>query len=500
MKSSIRDFMGKPCILFTHSYFLRFDPKEFKAMMPYPPLGTMYAASYLRSLGYSVALHDTMLRQREDEINASLLAHNPQIVVIYDDGFNYLTKMCLSRMREAAFSMTKLAKDFGSATIVFSSDASDHVEEYIRNGADYVICGEAELTLGELVAHIIGKSSSAQAHDIHGIAFMENGSLVRTLKRKALDTLDDLPLPAWDLVDLDLYRQTWRRNHNYFSLNLVTTRGCPFHCNWCAKPIYGQVYHSRSPENVVQEMKLLKETARPDHIWFADDIFGLKPGWVRRFDEIVNDQDAIIPFKCLSRVDLLLEEDNIRHLKHAGCESVWVGAESGSQKILDAMEKGTTIEQIREATRLLRSSGIRVGFFLQFGYPGETREDIDRTIAMVKECMPDEIGISVSYPLPGTKFYDRVKSQLAEKHNWVVSQDLDLMFAGTFIPDFYRVLHRIVHKKFSIWRGQAEMQTLLRNPGSMRRQNLRHVAGMMYHGVTLPIIQRKLRSLEKVKS
>ncbi len=492
--------MNKSRILFTHSYFLRFDPKEFRAMMPYPPLGTLYAANYLRSLGYSVALHDTMLRQHEVELNTSLQAQKPEIVVIYDDGFNYLTKMCLSRMREAAFTMTRLAKDFGSTIIVFSSDATDHAEDYIGHGADYVICGEGELTLGELVAHIVTKSPPSLAHAIHGIAFKEYGELVRTSKRKPLVNLDDLPFPAWDLIDLELYRNAWMKNHNYFSLNLVTTRGCPFHCNWCAKPIYGQVYHSRSPENVVQEMKLLNVTIHPDHIWFADDIFGLRPGWIREFDEIVNAQDALIPFKCLSRVDLLLQEDTVQHLKHSGCQTVWVGAESGSQKILDAMEKGTTVQQIRDATRLLRSAGIRIGFFLQFGYPGETREDIDKTIAMVKECMPDEIGISVSYPLPGTTFYDRVKSQLAKKQNWVVSQDLDLMFAGTFVPDFYRVLHRFVHKNFSIWRGQAEVRAMLRDPRTMRRQGLRHIAGMMYHSVTLPIARRKLRTLERIEA
>jgi anaerobic magnesium-protoporphyrin IX monomethyl ester cyclase len=395
--------------------------------------------------------------------------------------------------------MTRLAKAFGSAVIVFSSDATDHAEEYIQHGADFVICGEAEVTLGELVAHLTGSSAFSSARNIPGIAFLEHGIFVKTPQRKALEDLDALPFPAWDIVDLELYRSTWKKKHGYFSLNLVTTRGCPFHCNWCAKPIYGQVYHSRSPENVVQEMKFLKRTACPDHIWFADDIFGLKPGWTKKFDEVVNAEDAVIPFKCLSRVDLLLQEENIRNLRHAGCQTVWVGAESGSQKILDAMEKGTTVQQIREATCKLRATGIRVGFFLQFGYPGETKVDIEKTISMVKECMPDEIGVSVSYPLPGTTFYDRVRSQLSEKQNWVVSQDLDLMFAGTYVPDFYRILHRVVHKNFSIWRGQREVHELFFNPGDFRRLNLRHMVGMIYNSLTLPVEQRRLQALERLR-
>lgn len=485
-------------ILLTHSYFLRFDPKEFKAMMPYPPLATLYAASYLRTLGFEVALHDTMLRDHENEITAAINDSRANIVIIYDDGFNYLTKMCLTRMREAAFAMTRLAKEQGCIVVVFSSDATDHAEEYIDHGADFVICGEAELTLAELASHLTGRSTFSSPKEIHGLAFMENGILIRTPKRTVLVDLDVLPFPAWDLVDFTTYRAWWQRHHGYFSLNMVTTRGCPFHCNWCAKPIYGQVYHSRSPENVVQEMIHLKHTAHPDHIWFADDIFGLKPGWIARFDEVVNSEKAIIPFKCLSRVDLLLQEDNIRHLKRAGCNVVWVGAESGSQKILDAMEKGTTVEQIRHATKKLRGSGIRVGFFLQFGYPGETKEDIGKTLDLVRDCMPDEIGISVSYPLPGTKFYERMKNQLSEKKNWTVSQDLDLMFPGEFVPDYYRILHRVVHKKFSVWRGQKDLLGFLLKPSSLRIDILRHIAGMIYYSLTLPIDQGKLVALERV--
>ena len=478
-------------VLLTHSYFLHFDPKEYRAMMPYPPLGTLYAAAYLRSRGISVALHDVLLSTREDEIVAAIERHRPGIVVIYDDCFNYLTKMCLSRMREAAFAMARLAKDQGCTVVIFSSDATDHIDEYLARGADYIICGEAERTLAELVEHLSGTSGKTPVQ-IEGLAFRDGNVVRRTSRRPVLDDLDALPFPAWDLVDLERYRMAWDGRQGYFSLNMVTTRGCPFHCNWCAKPIYGQVYHSRTPRNVVQEMLFLKETANPDHIWFADDIFGLKPGWITEFDEAVNRTGAKIPFKCLSRVDLLLKEDNIRHLKSAGCRTIWIGAESGSQKILDAMEKGTTVEEIHAATELLHRIGIRVGFFLQFGYPGETRGDIDKTLQMVKRCRPDDIGVSVSYPLPGTPFYERVKAQLGDKQNWVDSQDLHLMFSGEYPADFYRVLHRVVHKKFIIWRGVRAAQTMLTRPATINRRSIRLVGSMFYHGMTLPWDLRKL--------
>ncbi|MGH2576043.1 MAG: B12-binding domain-containing radical SAM protein, partial [Ignavibacteria bacterium] len=260
--------------------------------------------------------------------------------------------------------------------------------------------------------------------------------------------LDILPFPSWDLVNVNRYKELWHKHNGHFPMNLVTTRGCPFHCNWCAKPIYGQVYNSRSPENVAAEMKMLKEKYSPDHIWFCDDIFGLKPGWVAKFDEIVNNSYAKIKFKCLSRVDLLLEENNIEHLASAGCESVWVGAESGSQKILDAMDKGIKVEQIYEARKLLKKKNIKTCFFLQFGYTGETIKEIDMTMKIVRDLMPDDIGISVSYPLPGTKFYERVASQMGKKKNWINSDDFEMMFDGEYTSDFYRVLHKKVHKEF----------------------------------------------------
>ncbi len=485
-------------VLFTHSYFLRFDPKEQRALMPYPPLGTLYAASYLRQRGFSVALHDVMLATNEEEIIPAIEHHRPTLLLIYDDQFNYLTKMCLSRMREAAFTMTRLAKERGCLVAIFSSDATDHLDDYFTHGADYVLCGEAEQTAAELVEILLGRKQGVPG-DIKGLAFRENGSVRQTPKRELVSNLDELPFPAWDLVDFNRYRSAWNHRHGYFSLNIVTTRGCPFHCNWCAKPIYGQVYHSRSPENVVKEMKQLKQLANPDHIWFADDIFGLKPGWVARFAEVVNREHAIIPFKCLSRADLLLKEDNIRHLKNAGCQTVWIGAESGSQRILDAMEKGTTIEQIHEATRILHRTGIRVGFFLQFGYPGETRVDIEKTLRIVRECSPDEIGVSVSYPLPGTRFHESVKAQLGTKQNWVNSGDLDMMFAGEYHPDFYRTLHRVVHKKFSVWRGMKASKQMITQPLHIGRRSLRSVASMLYHGMTLPLELLRLQHLERLQ-
>ncbi len=414
----------------------------------YAPLGTLYAAAYVQQKGYTAAVFDTMLADSEEDLRSSLEKHQPKYMVIYDDTFNYLTKMCLTRMREAAFRMSEIAKDFGCTVIVSGSDSVDHLEKYFLHKVDFAICGEGEQTLGELLDYLHSSSAAEAPGNICGLAYMQSGTITRTAPRKVLKELDTLPYPAWELIDLANYRELWLKHHGYFSMNLVTTRGCPFHCNWCAKPVYGQVYNSHSPAYIAGQIKLLREKYSVDHIWFCDDIFGLKPGWVTKFDKTVNEMNVRTPFKCLSRADLLLKEDNISHLAAAGCESVWMGAESGSQKILDAMDKGTTVEEIYEATRLLKKHGIKTCFFLQFGYTGEAMPEINATIKMVNDLMPDDIGISVSYPLPGTKFYDRVSSQMKKKHNWELSDDFEMMFDGTYSTEFYRVLHARVHKEY----------------------------------------------------
>jgi len=248
-------------------------------------------------------------------------------------------------------------------------------------------------------------------------------------------------------------------------MNLVTTRGCPYHCNWCAKPIWGQRYNSRSPENVVAEIKWLKSQYHPDHIWFADDILGLKPGWIERFAILLREADAIIPFKCLQRADLI-DENTAAALKAAGCLTVWVGAESGSQRILDAMDKGDSVDDMYNAAAQLKGVGIEIGFFLQFGYPGETREDIRQTIRMVREAAPDDIGISVSYPMPGTKFFERVKTELGDKQNWIDSEDLAMLYRGPYPQEFYRILHARIHHEFRLrkaWR-RRDLSRLIRAP------------------------------------
>jgi len=481
-------------ILFSHSYFLRFDPKQWRMGQPYAPLGTLYAAALMREKGHAVSLFDTMFVENPEEIKDAIEEHKPDILVIYDDGFNYLTKMCLTNMRDAAFKMMKLAKEKNCIVIVSSSDSTDNCEKYLNEGADFILIGEAELTLSELTSAL--QSDWYDFSLIQGIAYKRNDTLVKTPGRKVMQDLDSLPMPAWDLADIELYRSYWMKSSGYFSMNMGTTRGCPFKCNWCAKPIYGNRYNSRSPGNVVKEIKFLREKYHFDHIWFCDDIFGLKPGWVTEFAELINNEKIGFKFKIQSRADLLLQEDNIQSLALAGCENVWIGAESGSQKILDAMDKGISVAQIKTATTLLKKKGIQPSFFIQFGYPGESKEDIKNTISMINELLPHSIGVSVSYPLPGTRFYEKVKNELEKKANWTDSDELKLMFINTYQPAFYKQLHRYVQRNHRMHMSVDYVKRSFRQM-SLSPFLLKKLLSIFYYLPGIFIAKLKLSALEK---
>jgi radical SAM superfamily enzyme YgiQ (UPF0313 family) len=484
-------------VLFGQAYFLRFDPKLWDAQQPYAPLGTLYAAASVRQRGYSVALFDAMLAESEIDWTTSLALHRPRFAVIYEDSFNYLSKMCLLRMREAAMTMMAAARSQGATVIVAGSDASDHPELYLNGGADLVVCGEGEITLGEALDKLSGRIVQPLA-TISGLCLRApDGQLLRTPSRPIVRELDSLPDPAWDLVDVEQYRRLWMERHGYFSMNIVTTRGCPYHCNWCAKPIYGQRYTTRTPQHVASEIESLLKLYRPDHLWIADDIFGLKPGWIEQFASIVAERRSIVPFKCLMRADGVTES-TARALRHAGCRTVWIGAESGSQRVLDWMEKGTRVDQIETAARRLHAEGIEVGFFLQFGYPGETFDDITLTLDMVRRCRPDDIGVSVSYPLPGTTFYERVKADLGEKQNWIDSGDLAMMYHATYRPDFYRALHTLVHAEFRQRRALDLLATCGRRPYLLVRPRVaRELAAGLLQAVRRPGLKRKVEALAR---
>jgi anaerobic magnesium-protoporphyrin IX monomethyl ester cyclase len=426
-------------VLLTHSNHVFSDEKQRRKMQPYPPLQTLLAAAVLREAGLGVKVCDIALDSPKEALTKAIREAAPCLVVVCEDDFNFLTKMCLSRNRDLAFWTANLARERNCPVAVHGSDSTDSIEEYLQAGFDYVVIGEAEETLRELA---MGKP----VEQVAGLAYrdLKTGKTLRTAPRMLRTQLDELPMPAWDLIDLNRYREIWLAHHGYFSLNLVSSRGCPFRCNWCAKPIWGNSYHVRSAISVAEEMLHLKTRYAPDHIWFADDIFALSARWTEDFSHAVERLGAQIPFRMQSRCDLMTHEA-AADLKRAGCCDVWMGAESGSQRILDAMEKGTKVQQIYQARENLRQNGIRTGFFLQFGYPGENWDDVESTIHMVRTARPDDVGVSVTYPLAGTKLHRLVHPELGKKKNWMESGDLSMMFKGAFSTELYRALANAIH-------------------------------------------------------
>jgi anaerobic magnesium-protoporphyrin IX monomethyl ester cyclase len=436
-------------VLVTHSYHLPYDGKQLRKMQPYIPIGTLYAATALRQSGISVAAFDSMLEEPAARFPAVLAEHRPKIVAVYEDDFNFLSKMCLTRMREVAWEIAKAARAMGAITIAHGSDSTDNPLLFLENGFDYVLCGEAENTLVELCASIL---NATELPEIAGLVRLdENGQIIGSTTRLARNLAwSELSLPARDLIDLEPYRSAWVTAHGYFSTNMVSSRGCPYHCNWCAKPISGNKFHLRPAAVVAEEMELLKTRSGIQHIWFGDDIFALEQHWVRQFAEEVTKRNAAVPFKIQSRANLMTEQ-TVQHLKAAGCAEVWMGVESGSQAVLNAMDKGLTLSSVITARRWLKEAGIRACYFLQFGYPGEAWTELQETIAFVRETRPDDVGISFSYPLPGTVFYERVRTQLGQKRNWTDSDDLCIMFKAAYDTEFYRAVRDALHAEVDTW-------------------------------------------------
>lgn len=437
-------------ILVTHSYHIPYDPKQSRKMQPYMPLGMLYTATALRNNGFSVAAFDSMLESPSEGFKKMLTTHRPNIVAVYEDDFNYLSKMCLTRMREVAWEMARAARASGAVAIVHGSDSTDNPALFLENGFDYVLCGEAEETLVQLCTSIL---RTGEVTEIDGLVrFGGDGRLVRSSQRLSRNPAwPELSFPARDLIDMDPYRAAWLKTHGYFSTNMVSSRGCPYRCNWCAKPISGNKFHLRPAASVAEEMQMLKTEARADHIWFGDDVFALNHRWVEEFDMEVTKRNAAVPFKIQSRADLMSQQ-TVQHLKTAGCAEVWMGVESGSQTVLDAMDKGLDLPAVIVARNLLKQAGIRACYFLQFGYPGETWTELQKTIAFVRETRPDDIGISFSYPLPGTVFYERVQAELGRKRNWTDSDDLCIMFRAAYNTDFYRAVRDALHAEVDSWR------------------------------------------------
>ena len=451
-------------ILITHSYFLYHDAKQVARMTPYSPLSTLIVAARLREDGHAIAHFDSTFAEGLDAFEKSLDTAKPSLVAIMEDNFNFITKMCTAGRRRDALAMVAAAKRRGCRVLVNGPDSTDQPLPYLESGADAVLMGDGEQALIEIAA--LWRADSTTSLDM--VAGLTLPPSRKTKLRPPQRALDELPLPAWDLVDVNAYRDAWHDKHGSFSWNVATSRGCPYACNWCAKPSFGRGYEQRSPLSVATELRALKDRIAPDSIWFADDIFGLTAGWLADFAREVTRLDARTPFMMQSRVNLM-RHDAVQALAETGAREVWLGVESGSKKILDAMEKGSQVAEARQATRNLKARGIRTCWFIQLGYPGESWEDIILTRDLIRAERPDDIGVSVSYPLPGTRFYELVRAQLGAQHNWEDSDDLAMLFQGTFDTQFYRAIRDVLHEEVRAGHRDDYRWALLGHEAAKRR-------------------------------
>jgi anaerobic magnesium-protoporphyrin IX monomethyl ester cyclase len=429
-------------LLLTHGYFLYEDPKEMQILKPYVPLGLLYICAHLRAKGFDVDVFDTTFSTTQ-ALKSRLETETPSVLGVYA---NLMT-------RKKVVEILQVAHNAGWKTVVGGPEPGAYIREYLETGADVVVLGEGEATMEELLPVLRGSNRTA-FQNIAGIAFLdETGTLCQTPPRAQISDIDALPWPARDAVDIRRYVKTWRDAHGKGSLSFITARGCPYHCRWCSHQVFGKTHRRRKPLAVVDEVECLLTTYEPDMVWIADDVFTIHHGWLRTYAAEMRRRGLRIPFECISRADRLNTEA-ADLLADLGCFRVWIGSESGSQRVLDAMQRGVTVAQVQSAVGLCKSRGIQTGMFLMWGYEGEELEDIEATIDHVKKTDPDIFFTTVAYPIKGTPYYERNKDALVQLKPWRQSSDRELFLRGRQSAEFYGFADRLLQNEVQLARLQ----------------------------------------------
>lgn len=423
-------------ILLTHTYYLFEDEKEQQIMRPYAPLGLLYISAYLNEYDVENYVYDATFYSKSDQLQY-IKEKQPKIVAIYT---NLMTKINVIQLVHTL----KTDAQYGFPKILLGGpDITYNCENYLNTGADFLIIGEGEQTTLELYQAIIRNSDVSE---IAGIAYLENKTVIKTPARVKMKSLKELPLPNRAAIPVEKYLETWKTYHGKSSMTVSTQRGCPYTCKWCSTAVYGQSYRRRPADQVAAELKMLKETYNPDSIWFVDDVFTVSHKWLEQFHAEIIQLDAIIPFECITRAERL--NDNVLQLlKEAGCYRIWIGAESGSQKIIDAMDRRVEVDVVKTAIQKTNALGMESGTFIMVGYPGEDEEDINKTIDYLKAANPTHFTITVAYPIKGTSLYDEIKDKITVQPEWNTSTDREIDFTRTYSRKFYDyAVRRIVNE------------------------------------------------------
>ena len=444
--------MKRMDLLLTHGYFLNEDAKERQIMKPYVPLGILYLASHLRSKCFAVEVFDTTFSSREDLLNV-FRSGPPAVVGVYA---NLMTRPNVAQvLREA--------KEAGWKTLVGGPEPAAYVAEYLAAGADVVVIGEGELTLEELLP-VLQSGDSQSLEEVCGIAFRRpDGTICQTPPRPQIQNLDSQPWPSRESVPIEQYLETWRRCHGTGSVSLITARGCPYHCRWCSHAVYGKTHRRRKPSAVADELEWIINRYAPDMVWFADDVFTIHHGWLFEYAAEIKRRGLKIPFECISRADRLSPRV-IDTLVEIDCFRIWIGSESGSQRLLDAMDRGVTVEQVQGATQLCKSRGIQTGMFLMWGYKGEELIDIEATVEHVKRSDPDTFLTTLAYPIQGTPYFDEVASRLTRSKAWAEGSDRDFRIRGRHSRRFYSFADQLLRSEVELSRALSGNGASVQSP------------------------------------
>lgn len=432
-------------LLLAHGYFLHEDEKELEIMKPYPTLGLLYLSAYLRRAGFAVEIFDSTFRRRE-ELTERFAAEAGGVVGIYT---NLMT-------RGAVLALVAAARAHGWTVVLGGPESAGWPAEYLERGAHVVVVGEGEATMAELLPALAARGP----HRLHGIAGTvfrdEQGRLVTNPERAQIADLDSIPWPDRGQIDLDRYVEVWRRHHGMGSVNLITARGCPYRCRWCSHAVFGHTHRRRSAADCADEVAHILERWNPEQLWFADDVFTIHHRWLHEFAGLLKRRGLVRPFETISRADRLLKDEVLETLAEMGCYRIWIGSESGSQRILDAMERGVTVEQVQWATHAARRHGIAVGMFLMWGYDGETIDDIEATVEHVKKANPDIFFTTVAYPIKSTAYYHDIADRVVLDRPWDEATDRDQRLRGQRPRDYYQQADQWLRNAVAAARLEAE--------------------------------------------
>lgn len=432
-------------IILCHTYFLEEDEHEKQIMKPYPPLGLLYLSAYLKERHFDVEVYDTTFSSYPALVE-HLIKKKPDILGVH---CNLLTKYNVMKL-------IKFCQENDIVSILGGPDASTQIEEFLSYGADIIISGEGEEPLLN-VLNRLNISTKNELEDIPNVSFINReGEIVQNPQEASKRSLNEYPYPDRAAIEIHKYLDAWESHHGQRSISLVTARGCAFTCKWCSHSVYGWTHRRRSPENVLGEIKRIIEEYNPTHLWYADDVFTVNKHWIKKFHQLMTDENIHLPFECIARADRL-DEEMVMLLQDLGCYRIWFGAESGSQRILDAMSRGVTKNEIENATHWCQKHRIEAGVFVMFGYPGEELSDIHETIEFISELQPDQYLTTVTYPLRGTTLHDEVKDNIIHSNGWDSHLQRELDIKERFTKPLYDFAIKKLaseYRKRQLWKSK----------------------------------------------